>query len=142
MNPIARSALKLRNLAAVSIYRASRARLGGKSVGLPVLLLTVRGRSTGKPRTTPLIYLAHEDSYVVVGSAFGAMADPDWIRNLAAARSAQIRVGDREWQVSARVTAGEERERLWQDVVTPALPKIAGYEAKSGRKFPICVLDR
>ncbi|WP_397484724.1 nitroreductase/quinone reductase family protein [Rhodococcus sp. AG1013] len=137
-----KTALTFRNRAAVALYRISDGSLGGRSVGLPVLLLTVPGRKTGVPRTTPLIYLEHDNSHVVVGSAFGTKTDPDWIRNLAVAESAWIRVGDREWEVSIRIVAGEERERLWQQVIVPALPTIAKHEAKSGRTFPVCVLAR
>ncbi|MET4046894.1 deazaflavin-dependent oxidoreductase (nitroreductase family) [Rhodococcus sp. UYP5] len=137
-----KTALMIRNQAAVVLYRISDGRLGGRSVGLPVLLLTVPGRKTGIPRTTPVIYLEHGDSYVVVGSAFGAKSDPDWMRNLAVAELAQIRVSDHECEVSARITAGEERERLWRQVIVPALPTIAKHEVRSGRMFPVGVLAR
>lgn len=76
----------------------------------------------------------------MVGSAFGARTDPDWIRNLAAADSVRIRIGDHELEVSARIATGEERDRLWQQVIVPKLPTIAKHEAMSGRTFPVGVL--
>ncbi|MGW6376044.1 nitroreductase/quinone reductase family protein [Rhodococcus sp. NPDC055112] len=142
MHPIAKTALAFVNRATVALYRISDGRLGGRSVGLPVLLLTVPGRKTGVPRTAPVIYLAHGDSFVVVGSAYGAKSDPDWMRNLAAAETARIRIGDHEREVSARIANREERERLWQHVIVPKLPTIAKHEAKSGRSFPVGVLTR
>ncbi|AYJ50672.1 nitroreductase/quinone reductase family protein [Rhodococcus sp. P1Y] len=142
MHPISKAALMFRNRAAVALYRRSNGRLGGRSVGLPVLLLTVPGRKTGLSRTTPVIYLEHGSSYVVVGSAFGAKTDPDWVKNLVVAKSAVIRVGDREWEVSARIAVDEERDRLWHEVVMPALPVIAKHEEKSGRMFALGVLVR
>jgi len=111
-------------------------------VGLPVLLLTAPGRTTGIPRTTPVVYLENGDSYVVVGSAFGTRTDPDWIRNLAAAEAVRIRIGDDESEVSARIATGEERDRIWRQVIVPALPTIAKHEARSGRTFPVGVLAR
>ncbi|MGH2362639.1 MAG: nitroreductase/quinone reductase family protein, partial [bacterium] len=38
-------------------YRASAGRLGGRIVGMPVLLLTTTGRRSGLPHTTALTYL-------------------------------------------------------------------------------------
>lgn len=142
MNRLAKTALAFRNRATVAVYRVSGGRLGGRSVGLPVLLLTAPGRTTGIPRTTPVVYLENGDSYVVVGSAFGTRTDPDWIRNLAAAEAVRIRIGDDESEVSARIATGEERDRIWRQVIVPALPTIAKHEARSGRTFPVGVLAR
>ncbi|MDH6679392.1 deazaflavin-dependent oxidoreductase (nitroreductase family) [Rhodococcus sp. LBL1] len=142
MHLISQTALRLRNRVTVALYRISDGRLGGTAVGLPVLLLTAPGRKTGIPRTTPVIYLEHDDSYVVVGSAFGTRSAPDWIKNLAAAESARIRIGDAESEVPARIAIGEEREQLWQHVIVPALPTIATHEAKSGRTFPVGILTK
>ena len=54
------------------VYRASGGRLMGRTSGLPVLLLTVAGRTTGTPHTTPLVYLDSGGRYVVTGSAGGS----------------------------------------------------------------------
>lgn len=137
-----RTVWAFRNRATSALYRITGGRLGGKAVGLPVLLLTAPGRRTGLPRTTPVVYLQHGDSYVVVGSAFGSKTDPDWIRNVAAAGTCRIRIGDREWTAVARIATGGERERLWRRLILPALPTIAKREAKSGRTFPVGVLKR
>ncbi len=42
----------------------------------PVLLLTTTGRKSGQPRTTPLLYLADGDTYVIVASKGGAPTHP------------------------------------------------------------------
>jgi hypothetical protein len=42
--------------------------------GPTVLLLTTKGRKTGRRRTTPLIYVKDEDAYVIVASNGGAPA--------------------------------------------------------------------
>ncbi|TJZ75988.1 nitroreductase family deazaflavin-dependent oxidoreductase [Rhodococcus oryzae] len=142
MHATVKAALAFVNRVTAALYRTSDGRLGGKSVGLPVLLLTVPGRKTGIPRTVPVIYLEHGDLYVVVGSAFGSKTDPDWMRNLAAADSVRIRVADQEWDVSARIATGDERDRLWRNVIAPELPSLAKHEARSGRAFPVGVLAR
>ncbi|WP_408587475.1 nitroreductase/quinone reductase family protein [Prescottella soli] len=48
-----------RNRATVALYRISDGCFGVRSVELPVLLLTVRGRKTGIPRIAPVIYLEY-----------------------------------------------------------------------------------
>jgi deazaflavin-dependent oxidoreductase (nitroreductase family) len=47
-----------------------------------ILLLTTKGRKTGEPRTTPLIYEHAGDGYVIVASNLGAREHPGWYRNL------------------------------------------------------------
>jgi deazaflavin-dependent oxidoreductase (nitroreductase family) len=50
--------------------------------GPTVLLLTTKGRKTGRRRTTPLIYVKHEDAYVIVASNGGAPQHTGWYKNL------------------------------------------------------------
>jgi len=70
-----RSTSKLQNAAAAlhrGLYRLSRGRLLGRVGGLGVLLLTTRGRRTGKVRTIPLLYLDDAGDYVLIASNGGA----------------------------------------------------------------------
>jgi len=55
-----------------------------------VLLLTTKGRKTGKARVTPLQY-ERVDGTFIVGSARGT--DSDWYRNIVAEPRVEIRVG-------------------------------------------------
>ena len=52
--------------------------------GVPTLLLTTRGRRSGRLRRTPLIYGRDGDAYVVVASYGGTPDHPDWYLNLTA----------------------------------------------------------
>src|SRR5262249_51542662 len=70
------------------------------SVGVPMgpdVLLTVRGRKTGLPRTTPVTVCENAGRRGLI-SPFG---ETDWVRNLRAARRATIRVGRRSEEVAA-----------------------------------------
>jgi len=51
----------------------------GRLLGKFVLLLTTIGRSTGKPRVTPLQY-EEIDGKIYLGSSFGKKAD--WVKNI------------------------------------------------------------
>ena len=49
-----------------------------------VVLLTMRGRSTGLVRKVPLIRVEEGGQYAVIGSRGGAPDDPEWVANLRA----------------------------------------------------------
>src|SRR5918994_4172558 len=62
-------------------------------VGLLILLLTTRGRRSGRLRRTPLIYGRDGDRYVVVASYGGSPQHPDWYLNLRDDPDVTIQVG-------------------------------------------------
>ena len=142
MNPVSKAIMKAAGKGAVFAYRRSGGRIGGKALGgAPVLLLTVRGRRTGTPRTTCVSYFDHEGGYVVVGSAGGTPQDPQWFKNLRRASTAEIEIGRQPRRsVAVRVLRGEERDRVWSDVVLARAAAFAKYETKSGRTMPLAVL--
>ena len=107
--------------------------------GLPILLLTVRGRRSGKELTSPVCYLEHEGGYAVTGSGGGQDEEPQWFRNLRAADTAWIEVGARRTPVTVRILGGEERDAVWHRFVTEGTT-FAGYEKKTSRVIPVAVL--
>ncbi|MGK3206255.1 nitroreductase/quinone reductase family protein [Amycolatopsis sp. MEPSY49] len=129
--------LRLANKLAVALYRRG---LGRTAKHVPVLLLTVAGRRTGRPHTVPVAYFDHDGGYLVAASAGGAKREPQWFRNVRAAADAHVRVGDRGRDVGVRVPDPAERDRLWRDVVLRRAPFFADYERKAGRTIPVCLL--
>jgi deazaflavin-dependent oxidoreductase (nitroreductase family) len=107
---------------------------------VPTLLLVAKGRTTGKPRTRPLIYERVGDAYVVVASMGGAPEHPAWYRNIVANPDCEIQVVRDVIPVRARTAEGEERERLWADMVG-VLPQYAEYQARTDRQIPVVVLE-
>ena len=57
------------------LLRRTRGRFS-VALGQPVLLITVKGARSGKPRQTPLLYLADGDNLVVVASKAGSATHP------------------------------------------------------------------
>src|SRR5690242_16391835 len=109
---------RLYSRAHAAAYRLTRGRLGGaiwvaRGPRPPVLLLVTRGRRSGEPRTTPLIYLRDGDDLVVIAANAGHPRDPAWWLNLAAAPRATVRIGDEERSVVAAVVEGARRDALW-----------------------------
>jgi F420H(2)-dependent quinone reductase len=122
------------------IYRASGGRLLGKLVGMPVLLLTTTGAKSGAQRTTALTYLDADGAYVVIGSFLGEPRHPAWVHNLRAHPRATVQVGARQIAVTAREAHGEERSRLWANVVA-LQPDYRAYETRTDREIPVVVLE-
>jgi proline iminopeptidase len=108
--------------------------------GSTVLLLTTTGRTSGEPRTTPLIYAQDGDRYVIVASKGGAPAHPGWYRNLAKTPEVELQVRDRVFRAHARTAEGEERERLWRKA-NEVWPHYDEYARKTDREIPVVVLE-
>ena len=123
------------------LYRWSGGRIGNSLRGLPVLLLTTRGRKTGLLRTKALMYLAHGEDFVVFASNLGEPQHPLWWLNLQADPDAWVEVGRTQYNVHAREAEGDEREGLWRAVVEKS-PDYDEYQARTSRRIPVVVLER
>jgi deazaflavin-dependent oxidoreductase (nitroreductase family) len=108
---------------------------------VPSLLLVARGRTTGKLRTRPLIYKKVDDAYVIVASMGGAPKNPAWYENIVAEPDCEIQVRHDVIPVRARTATGDERTRLWHEMVT-VLPQYDDYQARTDRQIPVVVLER
>lgn len=104
-----------------------------------VLLLTSTGRKTGQPRSNPLMYVEHDDSFWVMGSNFGQNHHPAWTSNLIANTNATVKVGRRTVPVGARLASDEERKQLWPQLVEayPAFDTYTGWTKRGFRLFEL-----
>jgi deazaflavin-dependent oxidoreductase (nitroreductase family) len=119
------------------LQRATRGRYTLLDVaGLPNLTLTVPGRRSGVPRSTPLLCVPYEDTYLIAGSYFGGPKEPVWVANLEAAEAGDIRVDGRTVPVTARRVEGSERDRLWAHM-QQTWPNFAKYEARTDRTIKV-----
>ena len=109
--------------------------------GSKILLLTTKGRKTGEPRTTPLIYEEAGDRYVIVASRGGAPEHPGWYRNLAKNPDVQVQIKGDAFSARARTAAGAERDRLWE-LATRQWPDYDEYQTRTERQIPVVVLER
>ncbi len=113
--------------------------LGGPGI-LPTLLLTTKGRKSGEPRSLPLIYGEHGDSYVIIASKGGMPDHPLWFRNLEADPECDLMVGPKAVHARARVAEGAEREEIWAKMVE-LYPPYTDYQDNTERTIPVVVLD-
>jgi deazaflavin-dependent oxidoreductase (nitroreductase family) len=109
--------------------------------GSTILLLTTKGRKTGEPRTTPLIYAQEGDRYVIVASKGGAPEHPGWYRNIEKEPSVELQVLGEVFPAHARTAEGEERERLWRRA-NEVWRHYDEYATKTDREIPVVVLER
>ncbi|HKZ14949.1 MAG TPA: nitroreductase/quinone reductase family protein [Solirubrobacterales bacterium] len=98
----------------VPAYKLSGGRIGAKVGDGPVLLLTTTGRTSGEPRTAPILYLERDEAMIVIDTNAGNEKLPGWSHNLKANPRGEVQVGRRKIEVTARAAAGAEREELWR----------------------------
>ncbi|HEY4669192.1 MAG TPA: nitroreductase family deazaflavin-dependent oxidoreductase [Tepidiformaceae bacterium] len=112
-----------------------------RDTGLPVIIVTHRGKNTGAVRKTPLMRVKDGDNYVLVGSMGGAPKHPVWVFNLRAHREVEIRDLETVQRMRVREVEDEsERARLWTAAVA-AFPPYQDYQQRTTRKIPVFVAE-
>jgi F420H(2)-dependent quinone reductase len=110
--------------------------------GLPVLIVTTRGRQTGKVRKFPLMRVEHAGEYALVASKGGAPENPVWYYNLKAdPDTVLIQDGPAPHEFQVREVFGDERSAWWDRAVA-AYPPYAEYQTKTDRQIPVFVATR
>ena len=125
------------------LFRLSKGRLLGRLEGHGVLILVTRGRRSGRPRSSPLLYFRFEEAgdLIVVASNYGQDHHPAWYLNIAAEQNVSVETDGERFVAEARIIRGEERAALFDKVVA-ANPRFAGYRAATDRQIPVVTLRR
>ena len=133
--------LKVRSLSTLhrGIYAASGGRVGCRIAGMPVLLLTTTGRTSGRRRTVPLTYFEEGDDVVLVASYGGRPRNPAWFENLIANPDVEVCIGRERRSMRARSATPEERWRLWPRIVA-TYDGYRVYQSKTDREIPLAIL--
>jgi len=122
------------------LYRATRGRVGTRLVANNMLLLTTRGRTSGKRHTVPLLYLQDGENLVVVASWGGRDFHPDWYLNLVAQPAVVANLRGASRHVIAR-SAGTEERAIWWQRVRQAYRGYELYQSRTRREIPIVFLE-
>ena len=121
----------------VALYESSNGSEGAEMRGMPVVIVTHRGRRTGALRKTPLMRVADGDGYVLVGSLAGAPQNPVWVYNLLADPNIELRDRAEVQEMRARrVEDPGERSRLWR-LAVEAYPDYEDYQERTERVIPL-----
>ena len=112
-----------------------------RDTGLPVIIVTNRGRKTGAIRKTPLMTVVDGNNYILVASLGGAPKNPLWYYNLKADPNVEIRDGAEVYSMRVReVVDPGEKQRLW-DIAVKAYPPYQDYQEKTDRVIPVFVAE-
>lgn len=109
--------------------------------GVPTLLLTTTGRSSGEARMLPLIYGKDGEDHIVVASKGGHADHPAWFLNLQANSSVSVQVAADKFDATAEVVEGQDRSRIW-GAMEEIWPPYTEYQEKTDRSIPIVRLRR
>ena len=119
----------------VGLYRLT----GGRITRLwkvDVLILTTRGRKTGKIRTVLLQFFRDGENMIIVAANSGRPSHPGWFYNLKATPTVRVQVMDRILQVRAEELSVDETIVFWPRVLLVA-PTYARYQRATNRSIPL-----
>lgn len=109
--------------------------------GTPLCFLTTTGRTSGEPRTVPLLYVpVSDDGVAVVATNFGTRNHPGWALNLEAEPDAELEIEGKRERVVARRASDDETARIWPrfDAVWPGYEK---YREIAPRDIKVFILE-
>ena len=113
---------------------------GGRLSSTPHIkqvLLTVPGRRSGEPRTTPLLYFTQGDEVVLIASSFGRDKHPAWFLNVRAHPEVTLTSkGITARYVAREETDEAERERLLA-LAGDMFVAYRGYVQRTTRRIPV-----
>ncbi|CAN7315039.1 nitroreductase family deazaflavin-dependent oxidoreductase [Phenylobacterium sp. LjRoot225] len=124
----------------VRVYRETNGEQGYIWNGSPILLLTTKGRLSGEPRTIPIIFTPHGDSWVIMGSKGGSPTHPKWYLNILDDPHVQVQVKADIYEAVARTAQSPEREEIWAEAIQN-WPNYDVYQSRTERQIPVVVLD-
>lgn len=106
----------------------------------PTMLLTVRGRKTGKLRTIPLIYIPDGQRFIIAAAYSGSDHHPTWWLNLQQSGEALVQVMGAKVRVRAVQATPREREDFWPRLVA-MYPYFTEYQERTERQIPVIILE-
>ena len=121
-------------------YRLSGGRFGSALGKNKILLLTTRGRKSGREFTTPLVYMDQEKGYLIIASNGGGRHHPDWYYNLKKDPHAKIQIKDLVLKARAEILDEPTRAPIWTRIVAEA-PQYGEYESRTDRLIPVVWLQ-
>jgi deazaflavin-dependent oxidoreductase (nitroreductase family) len=126
----------------VWLYRQTGGRIM-RLFGAPseVLILTTRGRRSGKLRSVMLQGFRDGADLIVVASNVGRAANPGWYFNLKATPLAQVELMGSVMQVRAEELSAEEAAAFWSHLLR-LFPAYGRYQRRIARVIPLIRLTR
>ena len=124
----------------VSEYEGSGGTSGTLLRGVPTIVVTSVGASSGKLHKHPVMRVEHDGTYAAVASKGGAPKDPAWAANLRKNPVVDLQDGTATGEYRAREASGGERATWWTRA-TAVWPDYDAYQAKTDRQIPLFLLE-
>ena len=124
----------------VEEYESSGGTKGTTLRGVPVVVITSVGASSGKLRKNPVMRVEHDGVYAAVASKGGAPEHPAWYRNLVQHPTVELQDGAAKRDYTVREASGDERV-VWWDRAVEVWPDYAEYQTKTDRQIPVLVIE-
>src|SRR6201994_527691 len=105
---------------------------GTEMRGVPVIVITSMGSSSGKLRKNPVMRVEHDGKYAAVASKGGAPEHPSWYRNLVDHPLVEVQDATAKGDFTARELSGDERAEWWERALA-VWPDYASYQTKTDR---------
>ncbi len=128
----------------VDTYERTGGREAGtlRETGIPVIIVSMRGATSGSIRKIALMRVEHGGEYALVASYGGAPQHPAWYHNLVAhPTEVTVQDGPEPFFVHVRLVEGAEYDTWWQRSVA-VFPPYAQYKEKTSRRIPLFVASR
>jgi deazaflavin-dependent oxidoreductase (nitroreductase family) len=104
------------------------------------MMLTTRGRKTGRQRTTPVLYLKEGADLIVVASFGGNDMHPAWYLNLECCPEAEALVNGERRRLLSHKVSPEQKKLIWPRLVR-MYPNFAVYQQRTNREIPLLQLS-
>ncbi len=109
-----------------------------RDTGIPVIIVTMRGKTTGAIRKIALMRVEHDGEYALVASYGGRPENPVWYGNLVADPSVTIQDGPDPKPFVVSEVFGDERDE-WFQRGAAVFPTYLEYQAATDRVIPVLV---
>ena len=109
-----------------------------RDTGIPIVIITSRGASSGKIRKFALMRVEHEGEYALVASVGGRPQNPGWYHNLVAEPHVMIQDGPEAKDYTAEFVGDDDRTAWWERAVE-VFPTYTDYADKTDRVIPVFI---
>ncbi|MFI5351817.1 MAG: nitroreductase/quinone reductase family protein [Candidatus Binatales bacterium] len=136
INPMQAAFVRFLSQFHVAAYRLSG---GWGPLNRNTLILTTRGRKSGREISKPLLYFEDQGRIYLVASYGGNDSPPAWYLNLSKNPEVKAEVGRSIRNCQARTLTEQEAKPIWPRLLA-IYPAYAGYQKKTTRQIPIVEL--
>ena len=126
----------------VDTYERTGGREAGtlRETGIPVIIVSMRGATSGSVRKIALMRVEHEGEYALVASYGGSPQHPAWYHNLVAHPRIEVTWKNQRKTLLARLASPEEKAAVWP-LCCQHYKDFDLYQRRTGRDIPVFICE-